>query len=68
MVQAQAFLEHAGVSGLVLTKVDGSAKGGFVLSVQEKTGLPIKLLGQGEGIGDMTGFAPVSFARSLVED
>jgi len=56
------------VSGLVLTKVDGSAKGGFVLSVQEKTGLPIKLLGQGEGIGDMTGFAPASFARSLVED
>jgi len=68
VVQAQAFLEHAGVSGLVLTKVDGSAKGGFVLSVQEKTGLPIKLLGQGEGIGDMTGFAPASFARSLVED
>ena len=68
VVQAQAFLEHAGVTGLVLTKVDGSAKGGFVLSVQEKTGLPIKLLGQGEGIGDMTGFAPASFATSLVED
>jgi fused signal recognition particle receptor len=68
VVQAQAFLEHAGVTGLVLTKVDGSAKGGFVLSVQEKTGLPIKLLGQGEGIGDMSGFAPASFAKSLVED
>jgi len=68
VVQAQAFLEHAGVTGLVLTKVDGSAKGGFVLSVQERTGLPIKLLGQGEGIGDMTGFAPASFAKSLVED
>ena len=68
VVQAQAFLEHAGVSGLVLTKVDGSAKGGFVLSVQEKTGLPIKLLGQGEGIADMTGFSPASFAKSLVED
>lgn len=68
VVQAQAFLEHAGVSGLVLTKVDGSAKGGFVLSVQEKTGLPIKLLCQGEGIGDMTGFSPASFATSLVED
>lgn len=68
VVQAQAFLEHAGVSGLVLTKVDGSAKGGFVLRVQEKTGLPIKLLGQGEGIGDMTGFSPASFATSLVED
>jgi fused signal recognition particle receptor len=68
VVQAQAFLEHAGVTGLVLTKVDGSAKGGFVLSVQEKTGLPIKLLGQGEGVGDMTGFSPASFATSLVED
>ncbi len=68
VVQAQAFLEHAGVTGLVLTKVDGSAKGGFVLSVQEKTGLPIKLLGQGEGMGDMTGFSPASFATSLVED
>ena len=68
VIQAQAFLEHAGVTGLVLTKVDGSAKGGFVLSVQDKTGLPIKLLGQGEGIGDMTGFAPASFAKSLVED
>jgi len=68
VVQAQAFLEHAGVTGLVLTKVDGSAKGGFVLSVQERTGLPIKLLGQGEGIGDMTGFAPAAFAKSLVED
>ena len=68
VIQAQAFLERAGVTGLVLTKVDGSAKGGFVLSVQDKTGLPIKLLGQGEGIGDMTGFAPASFAKSLVED
>ena len=68
VIQAQAFLEHAGVTGLVLTKVDGSAKGGFVLNVQEKTGLPIKLLGQGEGIGDMTGFAPAAFAKSLVED
>jgi fused signal recognition particle receptor len=68
VVQAQAFLEHAGVTGLVLTKVDGSAKGGFVLSVQEKTGLPIKLLGQGEGIGDMT-VSPRPLSHDpLVED
>jgi fused signal recognition particle receptor len=66
--QAQAFLEHAGVTGLVLTKVDGSAKGGFVLNVQDKTGLPIKLMGQGEAIGDMTGFSAASFARSLIDD
>jgi fused signal recognition particle receptor len=67
VMQAQAFLEHAGVTGLVLTKLDGSAKGGFVLAVQEKTGIPVKLLGQGEGIGDLTGFTPHMFAASLVE-
>ncbi|WP_125099595.1 signal recognition particle-docking protein FtsY [Leucobacter chromiireducens] len=66
LAQAEAFIEHAGVTGLVLTKLDGSAKGGFVLSVQEKTGLPIKLVGQGEGITDLTGFTPHVFAQQLV--
>ena len=60
------FIEHAGVTGLVLTKLDGSAKCGFVLAVQEKTGIPIKLVGQGEGIGDLTGFTPHVFAQQLV--
>jgi fused signal recognition particle receptor len=64
--QAEAFIQHAGVTGLVLTKLDGSAKGGFVLAVQEKTGIPIKLIGQGEGIGDLTGFSPSAFAQQLV--
>lgn len=64
--QAQAFLETAGVTGLVLTKIDGSAKGGFVLSVQQKTDLPVKLIGQGEGIGDLTGFTAHVFAQQLV--
>ena len=66
LAQAEAFIEHAGVTGLVLTKLDGSAKGGFVLAVQEKTGIPIKLIGQGEGIGDLTGFTPHVFAQKLV--
>ena len=66
LAQAEAFLEHAGVTGLVLTKLDGSAKGGFVLAVQERTGLPIKLVGQGEGINDLTGFTPHVFAQQLV--
>jgi fused signal recognition particle receptor len=64
--QAEAFIEHAGVTGLVLTKLDGSAKGGFVLAVQERTGIPIKLVGQGEGIGDLTGFTPHVFVQNLV--
>jgi fused signal recognition particle receptor len=66
LAQAEAFIEHAGVTGLVLTKLDGSAKGGFVLAVQEKTGIPIKLVGQGEAIGDLTGFTPHVFAQQLV--
>ncbi|MER3389121.1 MAG: signal recognition particle-docking protein FtsY [Microcella sp.] len=66
VAQAQAFIEHAGVTGLVVTKLDGSAKGGFVLRVQQQTGIPIKLIGQGEGIGDLTGFTPHVFAASLV--
>ena len=67
LAQAEAFIEHGGVTGLVLTKLDGSAKGGFVIAVQEKTGLPIKLIGQGEAIGDLTGFTPHVFAAALVE-
>ncbi|MFD5214715.1 signal recognition particle-docking protein FtsY [Microbacterium sp. NPDC058345] len=66
VMQAEAFLQHAGVTGLVITKLDGSAKGGFVLAVQERTGIPVKLLGQGEGIDDLTGFTPHVFVSSLV--
>jgi fused signal recognition particle receptor len=66
VAQAEAFIEHAGVTGLVITKLDGSAKGGFVLAVQERTGLPVKLIGQGEGIGDLTGFTPHVFVQNLV--
>lgn len=66
LAQAEAFLEVAGVTGLVLTKLDGSARGGFVLAVQQETGLPIKLVGQGEGMADLTGFTPHVFAGQLV--
>jgi fused signal recognition particle receptor len=65
--QAQAFLDQAGVTGLVITKLDGSAKGGFVLGVMNQTGLPVKLIGTGESIGDMAGFSAAQFARSLLE-
>ena len=64
--QAQAFIESAGITGLVVTKLDGSAKGGFILAVQERTGIPIKLVGQGEGIDDLTGFTPHVFVEQLV--
>lgn len=64
--QAQAFLDQAGVTGLVITKLDGSARGGFVLGVQEKTNLPVKLIGEGEGIDDLRGFSPKRFADALM--
>ncbi len=67
VLQAEAFLQHAEVTGLVITKLDGSARGGFVLAVQERTGIPVKLLGQGEGIDDLTGFTPHVFAAALVD-
>lgn len=66
LAQAEAFIQHAGVTGLVLTKLDGSARGGFVLAVQEQTGIPIKLVGQGEKIGDLTGFTPHVFVQNLI--
>ncbi|MCU1477912.1 MAG: signal recognition particle-docking protein FtsY, partial [Subtercola sp.] len=61
-----AFIQHAGLTGLVLTKLDGSAKAGFELAVQENTGIPIKLIGQGEGINDLTGFTPHVFVQNLI--
>jgi len=66
LAQAEAFIESAGVTGLVLTKLDGSAKGGFVFAVQERTGIPVKLVGTGEGIGDLTGFTPHVFVQQLL--
>jgi len=66
LAQASAFIEAAGITGLVLTKLDGSAKGGFVFAVQERTGIPVKLVGTGEGIGDLTGFTPHVFVQQLL--
>ena len=65
--QAEAFLEQAGVTGLVITKLDGSARAGFVLGVQDKTGLPVKLIGEGERIDDLRGFSAKRFAEALME-
>lgn len=66
VAQAQAFLDHAGVTGLVVTKLDGSAKGGFVLGVMNQTNLPVKLIGTGETLDDMAGFSPGQFAKTLI--
>lgn len=63
--QAESFADSAGVSGIVLTKLDGTAKGGSVLSIKEKLGIPVRYIGVGEGIEDLDVFDPDDYARAL---
>ncbi|NKB42875.1 MAG: signal recognition particle-docking protein FtsY [Alphaproteobacteria bacterium] len=64
--QVEAFQDVAGVTGLVLTKVDGTAKGGVVVALAEKFGLPVHYLGVGEGVDDLRPFTATDFARGLL--
>ncbi len=66
LVQAKAFAEVAKVTGVVLTKLDGTAKGGIVFAIQRELGIPVKLVGVGEGINDFAFFDAREFARGLV--
>ena len=64
--QARSFKEVVGVTGVALTKLDGTAKGGVVVAVRSETGLPVKLVGLGEGIDDLRDFEPDAFVDALV--
>jgi fused signal recognition particle receptor len=66
VVQARVFTEAVDVTGVVLTKLDGTAKGGIVISVQRELGIPVKLVGLGEGPDDLAPFEPRAFADGLV--
>ncbi|HET9500441.1 MAG TPA: signal recognition particle-docking protein FtsY [Marmoricola sp.] len=66
MVQARIFSEVVDVSGIVLTKLDGSAKGGIVVAVQRELGVPVKLVGLGEGPDDLAPFEPGQFVDALL--
>jgi fused signal recognition particle receptor len=66
--QAQMFAESAGVSGIVLTKLDGTARGGIALAISRELGLPVKLIGIGEQLEDLRPFDAEDFARALVAD
>lgn len=66
--QAQAFLEAANVSGIVVTKLDGTAKGGVVLSIMRQLDIPVKFVGVGEGADDLIPFVPEDFIDGLFED
>ncbi len=65
LIQAKQFLETAGISGIVLTKLDGTAKGGIVFAISNELKLPVKYVGVGEGIDDLIPFAPKEFVEAL---
>ena len=64
--QARMFAEVAEVSGVVLTKLDGTARGGIALAIARELGLPVKLIGVGESVEDLRPFDPEDFARALI--
>ncbi|QTE30539.1 signal recognition particle-docking protein FtsY [Pengzhenrongella sicca] len=66
--QARVFAEVAGVTGIVLTKLDGTAKGGIVIAVQRELGVPVKLIGLGEGPDDLAPFDAAAFVDGLLGD
>jgi fused signal recognition particle receptor len=68
LAQAREFAEVAGVTGVVLTKLDGTAKGGIALAIQAELGIPIKLVGVGEGADDLIDFDPDEFVEALFSD
>ncbi len=67
LLQAQSFSEAAGLTGLILTKLDGTAKGGVIIPLVQKTGLPVKLIGVGEQLEDLMDFDPASYAEELFD-
>jgi fused signal recognition particle receptor len=66
MVQARVFRDVVDISGIVLTKLDGTAKGGIVVAVQRELGVPVKLVGLGEGPDDLAPFEPAAFVDALI--
>ncbi len=65
--QAEVFSEVVGITGIVLTKLDGTAKGGIVVAVQRKLGVPVKLIGLGEGPDDLAPFDPEGFVDAIID-
>ena len=65
LAQARQFAEAVDVTGIVLTKLDGSARGGIVVAVQDDLGIPVKLVGVGEGVDDLVSFDPEEFVDAL---
>ncbi len=66
LIQAKQFSESAGVTGIVLTKLDGTAKGGIVIAIAKELGVPVKFVGVGEGVDDLRPFDAHAFAEALL--
>jgi fused signal recognition particle receptor len=64
--QARIFAEVVAITGIVLTKLDGTAKGGIVIAVQRELGVPVKLVGLGEGPDDLAPFDPATFVDAIL--
>lgn len=67
LIQAKQFAESAGLTGIVLTKLDGTAKGGIVFAIAGEMGLPVKYIGVGEGVDDLMEFNPAEFVEALLK-
>ena len=67
LIQAEQFAKAAGITGIVLTKLDGTAKGGVVFAIAERLGVPVKLVGVGEGVDDLRPFDAREFAEAMVQ-
>lgn len=68
LAQAKQFTEAVGVTGIVLTKMDGTARGGIVVAVERELGIPVKFIGVGEGVDDLVRFDPSEFVDALLAD
>ena len=68
IAQARAFLDAVEITGIVLTKLDGSSRGGIVVAVQRELGLPVKFVGLGEDVEDLAPFDPDLFVEGLFAD
>jgi len=64
--QAKEFCKAANATGIILTKLDGTAKGGCVVAVKQRLGLPVRFIGVGEGIDDLIPFTPEGFVEELI--
>lgn len=67
LAQAREFTDAVGCTGIVLTKLDGTAKGGVVLAIARELGLPVRFVGTGEGMGDLSPFAPEAYVEALFD-